>query len=305
VASAGDNGQIRVYETGEGRLIDSLDIGSDVKLRTPNFSADNRTLFAVADQPTCGLIVWELGSAKPHQFVAMPGIVSASMASDGSQLALALAPANGIVLWDPIKQTTIRTLIDPPLKVTGLETSSNGLWLAGSVAENTVVLVDVATGACRELPGTGGPLNGLAFDHAGERLAVVTGWQLLQVFDVKSAMVIDAIQISITSHDFSSICFSPDGEVLAVASRGPNSRGGNVQMFHLGARRSVLTLKPFDFGATSVRFSNDGRILACATALPDNDGNAGVVLWRFDPPRNSSSLGSASMNSVPPRSYRR
>lgn len=292
VASTSGDGRIRVYETRDGALIDTLDLSSqETHLHSIQFSADGATLFAMATQPASGLVVWQPGSSMPHRFIPLPGMYMMCMASRGAYQAIVFASHEGIVLWDAATETPVRTLVSPPLDISHFQLSPDGRWLAFQQRKtggySLVSLVEVNTGNRREIRRTNNPLNGLAFDREGRRLSIVTGGSTLKLIDVAAAEVTDSFHLGFASPSVNSPCFSPDGQVVAFGLYSPSATGGALHMYHLASRRTVLTLEPGSFGASHATFSHDGRMLACVTPTPDKDGNAGIFIWHFDPPRGS------------------
>jgi Tol biopolymer transport system component len=244
-------------------------------------------------EPALGLVVWRPGSAIPHRFISSPSS-HLSMASDGATMAVTLTEGKGVAWWDTATRQPFCTQAGDPLVEEVPTLSPDGRQVALFLRkghEGCMVLLDRESGARRRLPGTdinSGFYSAASpqFDCDGHRLAIVNRiGGMLQLIDVAAARVTESFPLGRGSETIDSASFSPDGEVIATAFRGPDDMHGQIELLHLATRRVLLTLRPYEFGASNVRFSHDGRVLASAIPKADGDGNAGIILWRFDSPR--------------------
>ncbi len=165
-----------------------------------------------------------------------------------------------------------RRLTDPAGPIQSVDLSPGTGLLAAGTAEGTVRLWDVATGEIRRtLTPTSGylhvPVQEVAFSPDAAALATYSGVEggTVQVWDVasgKSRTIGGASWVS-------SVAFSPDGAILAIADV-----SGGVTLWDVatGEDRGSIASEPSG-GALSIAFSPDGAILATG------DGRGHVQLW--------------------------
>ena len=293
IATVNDDGWVRVYETRDGHLLDSLKLSEQEDIATfLHFAADSQTVIIHSQKPRQRFTVWEPGSKRPHHDIPTPDVSHISASSAGDRLALTLARKQGILLWDTVTQQALCTIDSEPNEdqiSTALSPDGRQLGIVSLAGPFTgVSLYDLVTGVRRRIAETIPNSLPPVFDHHGDRLAVIDfrGAQL-QLIDVARAEITESTYLGEAPFRGTGPDFSPDGELIAIALRGSEDMNGSVQLLHLGTKRTLLTLRPHTFGASQVRFSHSGRLLASIIPRPDGDGNAGVFLWRFDPFRRS------------------
>jgi hypothetical protein len=287
VASSGLDGKIRVYECATGRPVDTLDLAPQGYKAYWLAFADGEKLFAIASShPTgSGLVVWQPGSSTPYRFHPVSELCDISITPDGTRLALAIS-REGMAVWDTAREEAIHTFSDPRMDVRYAQIAPDGRTLAlVTVEPRGLHLMDLVTGVVRRVPESNLNIDELAFDPASRKLAVAGSFDAVHVIDVQAGRFIDAHYLNASFLVSTGLCFSPDGQVMAAAFYRPDGVHGQVMVWDLNSRRILLTLEPYHLGARNLRYSNDGRYLATLTSSPDNDGNAGIFLWRFDPPR--------------------
>lgn len=123
----------------------------------------------------------------------------------------------------------------------------------------------------------------IALTADGNRLAAIGSDQKLHLWDTASGAEISKSKER--EAEATSLAFSPDGKLLAVASAITPTAGGKVELRDgatlktIGELRIAAGLKADFFGALT--FSPDGRLLVGSyyVYVDERTGEAGVVLW--------------------------
>jgi WD40 repeat protein len=96
--------------------------------------------------------------------------------------------------------------------------------------------------------------SSVAFSPDGQRLAIVTGYYNVRLWDIANRW---QIRLFVAPGILSSVAFSPGGAELAAASH-----DGTVRLWSTETGKEIATLKGHSAAANCVAFSNDGSLLA-------------------------------------------
>jgi WD40 repeat protein/DNA-binding SARP family transcriptional activator len=260
--------------TGERGLVRSFRFTSDRKSaisaistkgyegHPATFSPDGR-LIAVGLQDR-GIALWdarELTRVGPPQLETGGEVKSLAFSPDGRMLA-ASAFRGVVTLWNVSSRSRLR---HPEESIgadydhlwPGLDFSPDGRTLAVTTGfGNGVRLVDVATGAAREI---GGGLGNPAFSADGTMIATARGnVGGADVWDVATGASIATVDGPQSTEPFDwTVALSPDGRTLAVGGLDPI-----VRLVDVSTGKLLHELDLAGTGAFSLEFSPDGRTLA-------------------------------------------
>ncbi len=105
----------------------------------------------------------------------------------------------------------------------------------------------------------------VAFSWDGKKLAAGANG-LIKIWDLSDGRILKAIWTQVGAHH--SLCFSPDGAVVAA---GNNDQ--SIRLYHVGDGRETVILRGHSAPVESIEFSQDGRrLVSCA-------GDYSVKIW--------------------------
>jgi WD40 repeat protein len=234
-------------------------------VRSVAFAPDGKTLASGGGWPHLPgeIKLWDLTTRTER--VALTdrhGVVySLAFAPDGQALATAGLGAS-VRFWDAATGGE-RAGVQSPLpsdSAVQIAFSPDGRMLALGGWHHDVTLRHLATGAERVLGKGGGPVT---FDPDGRRLAG-THWDapsgcgfvaVVRVWDVTTGREL----ITLRGHEFGiwTLCFSPDGQVLASGSH-----DGTVRLSDATTGQTRAILRGHEGSVNAVAFSPDSRVLA-------------------------------------------
>ncbi len=278
VATAGEDGTIRLWEPGTGRLVAAL-VGHDGPARAVAWAPDGRALASASDDDT--VRVWEADTGRTLLVLrGSPGDVRAVAWSPGGKVIAASQDAT-VRLWDAESGQLLDTLQGHTANVAALAWSPDGATLASAGDDRAVRLWEIASGkSVRVLPAAEGTEQGLAFSPNGKRLASV-GDEAVRLWETGSYRLLYSRPCPHTRV----LAWSPDGTTLALGS--DVEPAINLWDVAAGEARGKLTLAAV--GAVdqilALAWSPDGKALAAG----DNKGGIhfGAVTaaesWRTAP----------------------
>jgi WD40 repeat protein len=286
---------VSVWDAANGRLLHRLDTQGE-RIETAGLSPDGRQI-VTAGEPAA-VKIWDTESGKLA--FTLPGhtqeVHAAAFSPDGSLLATA-GFDNSIRIWDRrIGFHLLRTLDDPPSRVTSLAFSPNSRRLVAvskeATPESGAKVWDVDEG--QTLESFEGQVNAALFSPDGEHVLLTNSKDEVKIWNIRKDLFIDRLLAN--AGPGSAVAFSPNGRHL-LASNGD----GKVLLWETAPRRllrvfethktilpSGTSEEPVGAHVTSASFSPDGK----RVVIPLLQAGAGI--WDIDRGQQIQSLpGSA------------
>ncbi len=266
IVTGGNDHVVRVWDVVTGEQLMTLSGHSDI-IWSVAVSPDGQILASTSADKTAK--IWD--AATGQEIATLRGHTDdmgmVEFAPDGKTLATASSDKT-VKLWDVATWRELVTLAHPAdLPIFAFAPDSK--TVATGCMDGVARLWDANTG--RELRtykgGIGGPIFTLAFSPGGATLVTGGGNSLVQFWNVATGKPIPA-QVSTagqqssnkmirTNNAVMSVCFSPDGETLALASYGQT-----VKLYSSATLQLLNTFKGHSIAVDFVAFSRNGRLLA-------------------------------------------
>jgi WD40 repeat protein len=265
LASASDDGTVKVWDAGSGREALTLK-GHTAGVLSVAFSPDGQRLASASADRT--VKVWDAGSGR--EALTLKGhtewVWGVAYSPDGQRLASA-SDDGTVKVWDAATGQETLTLKGHIKGVACAVFSPDGQRLASAGLDTSVRVWDAWTGQDTfTLKGHNSGVTGVTYSPDGRRLVSASDDETVKVWDAATGQE----TLSLKGH-IKGVCvvtFSPDGRRLASASD-----DGTVKVWDAATGQETLTLKGHTEGVRVVTFSPDGRRLASAS----DDGT--VKVW--------------------------
>ena len=272
LASGGNNNKIGLWDAFTGELLHTLE-GHTSKVLSLSFSPDGRTCASASWKE---VRFWNTQTGKQLSIFDSHtrSINSVAISADGSTIASGHQDGT-IQLSDGTTGQHKQTLTGHTNWVNSVAFSLNGRTLASGSQDETVRLWNVATGEhTQTLTEHKEPVQIVTFSSDGNILASGSLDNTIRLWDVAKGeykQIIDAY----AADWIYSVDFSPDGQMLVIASADNSRYSGNASggtyLWHLRAERRLRTFVNRTDTFTAA-FSPDGNIIA-------GDVNNEIWLW--------------------------
>jgi WD40 repeat protein/serine/threonine protein kinase len=258
LASAGEDGTVKVWDVANGRCIGTF-AGHTDQVVSVAFSPDGKRLASASHDRTVKL--WNVASGRViRTFEGHKNWVRCvAFSPDGKWLASA-SDDQTVKLWDASTGTYIRTFEGHGGLVFGVAFSPDGKNVASASADKTVKIWDAASGhETQTLKGHTDEVKSVAFSPDGKQLVSAgLDWKV-RLWEVASGRETLPSLKGHTDRVFG-VAFSPDGKRVASASV-----DRTVKLWDLATGEEELSLKGHTSWVSSVAFSPDGQRLASAS----------------------------------------
>ncbi len=275
LASASDDGSVRVWDVATSRAIGAPLMSHDDKIWSVTFSPDGRRLATGSEDQSVRLWDAETGQQIGVPLPGHTGIVwSVAFSPDGRRLASASSDQS-VRLWDAATGQPIgESLIGHTNWIRSVAFSPDGKRLASASFDRTVRLWDAATGQSIGPPllGHRGWVLSVAFSPDGRRLASASADKSVRLWDPSTGQPIGSPLLGHADTVWS-VAFSPDSKLLASASSDQS-----VRLWDAETGRPIGGPLLGHAGTVwSAMFSPDGKQLASAS------DDRTVRLWNAEP----------------------
>jgi WD40 repeat protein len=257
LASAGDDGTVRVWDVAAGRLKATVK-GHTSGVMTCVFSPDGRLLaFAGGDG---AVRMWDVAASRLAASVRGHGrsVRSCAFSPDGRLLAAAAADGR-VHIWDIATGRPAATLAGNAGGAYQCVFSPDSRSLASAGADRKVHIWDIATGRlAATLEGHACGVWCCALSPDGRLLAAAGADRTVRIWEVATGMPTAVL----TGHasDVNGCAFSPDGRLVASASV-----DRTVRIWDVATGTATATLEGHAGWVQRCAFSPDGRLLASAS----------------------------------------
>lgn len=255
VASASEDGMVRLWERGTGREIRRLE-GHRGPVLSVDFRSDGQVMVSASQDGT--LRVWETSSGREIWHVAdAVGVLSAAFSPDGRIVAGASEDGT-IRLWESDAGGEIQELVSDGKPALAIAFNPDGKALASASKDGVVRLWELDSGSeLLRLDGSGRPVRSVAFAPDGLTLASASEDGTVRLWDVLGNELrhLEGHEAGVYSVDF-----SPDGLVASA------SGDATVRLWDPTFGDEIRRFEGHGSDVLSVRFSGDGKSLLSASS---------------------------------------
>jgi WD40 repeat protein/serine/threonine protein kinase len=256
LASAGDDGMVRLWNSANGRPLDTLS-GHQSLVTSITFSPDGKLLATGSFDKTANVKLWNARTGA--EVAALPGHTQPvdAVAFAPNDKWLVTAGRDGVTrMWD------VATRKDRPIvsghNVESLAVSPDGRTLALACENESVYLWDMEANRIRlTLPPHPKGHVAVAFSPDGKTLVSGGVQGTLRFWDADSGDLRGSIQAH--TGPVNCLAFAPDGKTLASASF-----DRTIKLWQAASRRELITLAKHADWVRWLAFSADGAMLATA-----------------------------------------
>ncbi|MGE5194014.1 MAG: protein kinase domain-containing protein, partial [Deltaproteobacteria bacterium] len=214
-AIAGDGVHVKLWDVATGAVRATFaDAGDAI-----GFLADGKTLVTLTHRflASSAIQFWDVETGTRRLAIPLPGLFSAALSRDGTQLAASSQSTPGLGVWDTATGK-LQTGFPEPNVVRGLAFSPDGKKLATGSEMRTVTVWDVQTGRRLVQDTHLDPVWSVAFSPDGKTLASSTLGGAIKLWDMAPPEEVTTIPIA---GGATSLRFSADGRTLLVGNSGP------------------------------------------------------------------------------------
>ena len=262
LASAGNDGTVRLWDPNDGQYIRSL-LGHRDWVRGVGFSRDGRLLASTGGDATVRL--WDPTTGRQVGQCNGPVAMNAAVFAPDGRL-VASAGSDGIVrLWDPATGGQVNELAGHRDWVRAVAFSPDGRLLASAGDDQSVRLWDPANGRqVGQLAGFHG-MTAVTFSPDGRLLASGGRGRSVGLWDPSTGELVR--DLAAYQESVRALAFTPDARSLVIVGD-----SGRVQLWDPARGEQIGGLSG-ETGARSLAVAPNGQLIACANV----DGS--VRLW--------------------------
>jgi len=274
LATAGDDGALRVWKTATGSLVDEFAIPDSGSVWSPAISPDGSKVAAAwVDQSA--VRVYDIASGKQLAQVASPHPFGVSFNNDGSLVAFGDETGPVTTIAEAATGKVIEKLGSGDGSIWDVAFSPDGTRVASTGADTNVRIWDVASGDLLDtIAAHHGGVENLDWSDDGTRLATASDDGTARVFDVGNGAGRQLVSVADaeTREGIQSVAFSPDGNRIMTGDGSMTA----VKIWDVspeaGAEWLSVAIAPASPGGG---FVDGGR------AVVASDGNGTAAAWQL------------------------
>ncbi len=257
LASGGDDGTLRIWDTESGKELLTLRGGKAVT--SVAFSPDGKRVAAGNWDGT--VKVWDARAGKERLTLRghKESITSVAFSPDGRRIASGSGD-DSLKVWDANSGQALLTIeLDDDYDVTCVAFSPDGKQIVSGDGEKRVTVWDAQTGQeVLTLDGHDAAISCVAFSPDGRQIVSGSWDRTLKVWDVQAAR--ELFTLSGHQESVTSVALSPDGKRIVSGSE-----DHSVRVWDAHSGKALSTLRGHADGVVSVAFSPDGKCLAAGS----------------------------------------
>jgi WD40 repeat protein len=260
VATNGDDGVTRIWETRTGRLLRSLAHSGPVA--SAAFSRDGRRILTVSQDRI--VRVFDAATGKARTRFVQPSLVMAARFSPDGRLIATGGSDDVARLWDARTGKLRDTLVGHVGRVGDVAFSPDGKLLATGSTDLTARVWNVSDGTLVMVtPGHEGYVSRVEFSPNGEELATGSQDRRARIFDADSP----TLRAILAGHDEAvvDLAFSKDGATLSTSSS-----DGTVRVWDAAPYPVLERVRQHPKPVAVVDFGPDGQRIMSETTAPDD-----------------------------------
>jgi WD40 repeat protein len=294
LATTGDDGAVRVWDTATGKQLRTLQGPRDAVVWGPSFSPDG-SLLAASWQDKGLVRVLDVATGRTvHEIGPLERPTSTSFSPDGKRLAMSVQPSVAVVV-DVSSGEEVFTLRGHDRPVSDVEWSPDGRWIATSSVDLTARIWDAGTGHPRfTLSGHTGSVMVGKWRPDSRRLVTGSEDGTAKVWEITADATRELLSLSAqgTRSGVAGLAFSPDGDRVMTGEQAIKatmiwdvSVNGDAEWANLPADPN---------GMSGIAFTPDSRGVVASS------GGGSVTVWNPETREKLRTIGSHGQREDPP-----